>query len=65
MDVSAKGCDLEKLEKDCKELMVMLHDIGEVNNELLLHVTGIKWKSNLYRKVLLLQCTRLPAFQNT
>jgi len=68
MDVSAKGCDayLEKWEKDCNEFMVILHDIGAVNNELLLlHVTGIKCKSNLYRKDFLLQCTCLPAFQNT
>jgi len=31
--------------------MVKLHSLGAVNDELLLHVTGIKCKSNSYRKV--------------
>ena len=41
---------LEKLRKDCNDLMVKLHNLGAVNDELLLHVTGIKCKSNSYRK---------------
>jgi len=76
LGVSAEGCDtyLEKLRKDCNELMVKLHNLGAVNDELLLHVTVIKCKSNSYRKVngalakiFLLQYTRLrlSAFQNT
>ena len=53
LDVSVEGCDayLEKLRKDCNDLMVKLHNLGAVNDELLLHVTGIKCKSNSYRKV--------------
>ena len=53
LDVSVEGCDayLEKLRKDRNELMVKLHNLGAVNDELLLHVTGIKCKSNSYRKV--------------
>jgi len=53
LDVSVEGCDayLEKLRKDCNNLMVKLHNLGAVNDELLLHVTGIKCKSNSYRKV--------------
>ena len=52
LDVSVEGCDayLEKLRKDRNELMVKLHNLGAVNDELLLHVTGIKCKSNSYRK---------------
>jgi len=74
LDVSAKGWDiyLEKLRKDCNDVMVKLHNLGAVNDELLLHVTGTKCKSNSHRKVysasakfFLLQYTRLPAFQNT
>jgi len=47
------GCDayLEKLRKDYNDLMVKLHDMGAVDDELLLHITGIKCKSNSYRKV--------------
>jgi len=53
LDVSVEGCDTytEKLRKDCNDLMVKLHNLGAVNDELLLHVTGIKCKSNSYRKV--------------
>jgi len=47
------GCDayLEKLRKDYNDLMLKLHDVGAVDDELLLHVTGIKCKSNSYRYV--------------
>jgi len=53
LDVSVEGCDayLEKRRKDCNELMVKLHNLGAVNDELLLHVTGMKCKNNSYRKV--------------
>jgi len=53
LDVSVEGCDayLEKLRKDCNDLMVKLHNLGAVNDELLLHVTGINCMSNSYRKV--------------
>ena len=51
LDTSVEGCDayLEKLRKDCNDLMVKLHNLGAVNDEL--QVTGIKCKSNSYRKV--------------
>jgi len=44
LDVSVEGCEvfLEKMRKDCNDLMVKLHNLGAVNDELLLHVTGIK-----------------------
>ena len=53
LDVSVDGSDtyLEKVRKDCNELVVKLHDIGELNDELLLPITGMKCKNNAYRKV--------------
>ena len=53
LDVSVEGCDayLERLRNDCNDLMVKLHNLGAVNDELLLHVTGTKCKSSSYRKV--------------
>ena len=52
-DVSVEGCDvyLDKIRKDGNDLMVKLHDLSAVNDELLLHVIGLKCKSNSYRKV--------------
>jgi len=37
--------------KDCNELVVKLHAIGELKDELLLAITGMKCKNNTYRKV--------------
>ena len=53
LDVSVEGCDayLENLRKDCTDIIVKLHNLGAVNDELLLRVTGIKCKSNSYPKV--------------
>ena len=53
MDVSVEGCDtyLEKLRKERNDLIVKLHDMGAVNDELLLHVIGMICKINSYRKV--------------
>jgi len=75
-DVSVDGSDtyLEKVGKDCNELMVKLHAIGELKDELLLPITRMKCKNNAYRKVngasakyFSLQHTsvRLRAFQDT
>ena len=69
LDVSVEGCDayLEKLRKDCNDLTVKVHNLGAVNDELLLHVTGIKCKSNSYRKVngasAKFFCCNTPTFQ--
>jgi len=53
LDVSVDGCDtyLEKVRKDCNELVVRLHAIGELKDQLLLPITGMKCKNNAYRKV--------------
>jgi len=53
LDVSVDGSDtyLEKVRKDCNELVVKLHAIGELKDELLLPMTGMKCKNNAYRKV--------------
>ena len=53
LDVSVDGSDtyLEKVRKDCNELVVKLHAIGELKDELLLRITGMKCKNNAYRKV--------------
>ena len=40
-----------KTEKRLQRPYGQLHNLGAVNDELLLHVTGIKCKSNSYRKV--------------
>ena len=52
MDVSVEGCEgyLEKLRQYCNDLIVKLRHMGEVNDKLLLHLTGMKCKSNSYRK---------------
>ena len=42
---------LEKVRNDCNELVVKLHAIGELKDELLLPITGTKCKNNAYRKV--------------
>jgi len=39
------------LRKDCNHHVVKLHGIGAVNDELLLHVTGMKCNSSSHRKV--------------
>ena len=75
LDVSVDGSDtyLEKVRKDCNELVVKLHAIGELKDELLLPITGMKCKNNAYRKVngasaKYFRCNtsvRLPAFQDT
>jgi len=48
-----KDCEKrkEKVRKDCNELVVKLHAIGELRGELLLPITGMKCKNNAYRKV--------------
>jgi len=53
LDVSVDGSDtyLEKVRKDCKELVVKLHAIGELKDELLLPITGMKCKNKAYCKV--------------
>ena len=53
LDVSVDGSDtyLEKVRKDCNELVVELHAIGKLKDELLLPITGMKCKNNAYRKV--------------
>jgi len=53
LDVSVDGSDtyLEKVRKDCNELVVKLHAKGELKDELLLPITGMKCKNNAYRKV--------------
>ena len=52
LDVSVDGSDtyLEKVRKNCNELVVKLHAIGELKDELLLLMTGMKCKNNTYRK---------------
>jgi len=37
--------------KDCNELVVKLQAIGELKDELLLPITGMKCKNNAYRKI--------------
>ena len=53
LEVSVDGSDiyLEKVRKDCNELVVKFHAIGELKDELLLPITGMKCKNNAYRKV--------------
>ena len=53
LDESVDGIDtyLEKLRTDCSELVVKLHAIGELKDELLLTITGMKYKNNACRKV--------------
>ena len=52
LDMSVEDATLAlNLRKDCNDLMVKLQNLGAVNDELLLRVTGIKCKSNSYRKV--------------
>jgi len=53
LDVSVDGSDtyLENVRKDCNELVVKLQAIGELKDELLLPITGMKCKNNAYRKV--------------
>jgi len=53
LDVSVDGSDtyLEKVRKDCNELVVKLHAKGELMDELLLPITGMKRENNAYRKV--------------
>ena len=75
-DVCVDGSDtyLEKVRKDCNELLVKLHAIGELKDELLLPITGMKCKKQrvpqgqwCISKIFSLQHTsvRLPAFQDT
>jgi len=44
LDVSVDGSDtyLEKVIKDCNKPVVKLHAIGELKDELLLPITGMK-----------------------
>ena len=53
LDMSVDGSDtyLEKVRKDCNELVVKHHAIGELKDELLLLITGMKCKNNAYGKV--------------
>jgi len=53
LDVSVDGSDayLEKVRKDCNDLVVKLHAIRELKDELLLPITGMKCKNNAFRKV--------------
>jgi len=53
LDVSVDGSNtnLEKVRYVCNELVVKLHAIGELKDELLLPITGMKCKNNAYRKV--------------
>ena len=53
LDVSVDGSDtyLEKVRKYCNELVVKVHAIGELKDELLPPITGMKCKNNAYRKV--------------
>ena len=47
-----KDCNyLEKVTKDCNELVVKLHAIGVLKDELLLPITGMKCTNNVHRKV--------------
>ena len=52
---------LEKVRKDCNELVVKLHAIGELKDELLLPITGMKCKNNAYRKVNAASAKYFPA----
>jgi len=74
MDVLANECDasLEKLRKECNNLVVELHAMGAVRDEILLYTTEIKWKNKSYRKIngasvriFPLQYTGFPALQDT
>ena len=51
LDVSVDESDtyLEKVRKDCNDLVVKLHAIGELKDELILPITGMKCKNNAYR----------------
>ena len=53
LDMSVDGSDtyLENMRKDCNELVVKHHAIGELKDELLLLITGMKCKNNAYGKV--------------
>jgi len=53
LDVSVDGSDayLEKVRKDCNDLVVELNAIEELKDELLLPITVMKCKNNAYRKV--------------
>jgi len=53
LDVSVDGSDtyLEKVRKDCNELVLKLHAIGVLKDELLLPITGMKCTNNAYCKV--------------
>jgi len=58
MDVSAVGCDayLAKMRKECNDLIVKLHGMGAVNDELLLHQPTRNW--NEMQEQLISQCQR-------
>jgi len=47
------GCDayLDKLRKDCNNLVVKLHTADAMNDELLLQLIGMKCKGNSFHKV--------------
>ena len=44
MDMPVNGCDayVDKLRKECNELVIERHTTGVVSDELLLHTTGMK-----------------------
>jgi len=49
LDVPVNVCDVYlKLRYDCNALVIELHTIGAVCDELLLRTTGMKWKDNSY-----------------
>ena len=51
MSVDGSDTYLEKVRKDCSELVVKVYAIGELKDELLQPITGMKCKNNAYRKV--------------
>jgi len=77
MDVPVNGCDvdLNKTRKDCDDPVSELHTMGAVSDQLLLHKTGMKWKTSrtvqqdqrCISEIIPLRYTglRLPAFQDT
>jgi len=42
--------NFKKWEKNCYDLVVELHTMGAVSDELLLHTTRMKWNDNSCRK---------------
>jgi len=51
VSVDGKCTYLENVKKDCNELVVKLHAIGELKDELLLPITGMKCKNSANGKV--------------